>query len=387
MMDVLEHAAVRGMPELSGMRVAYLGPIRNPEQCGNFAGLLDAAGMECFTIASSESSEVYAMSLPGIPRAASRLAGKGLRVVSQVAGTVSRGYVESVVDVIDRQRLTHVVAFWGTGPIADILAIKKARPRVKVIWNVLCHPIALSSAGVTWQNWIAGRCVAACDGVIYPSEAMKSYFERDVSRAARTPSLVWAPRLLRRYFPRRRLAPCPDVPNLLFLGRVDWSSRLAQKSDDISGFLRELLRQGIHVYHASTPESDFRQEFPHHQHVFEYQPLEKITEFATQFDASLVINNLENSRNERFDLTVPDRLVATVAAGIPVALPATGYRACEEYLRNYPALMVFQSADDLAAQLRDRERVAALRQKAASNNEDYQAERYLTAFLQFLVRC
>jgi hypothetical protein len=79
--------------------------------------------------------------------------------------------------------------------------------------------------------------------------------------------------------------------------------------------------------------------------------------------------------------------VATVAAGIPVALPATGYRACEEYLRNYPAVMVFQSAGDLAAQLRDRDRVAALRQKAATSTEDYQAERHLTEFLQFLVRC
>src|SRR5262249_33252043 len=92
MMDTLEADAVHRIPQLAAMRVAYLGPIRNPEQCGNFAALLDAAGMECFTIPSSESSEVYSVSLPGIPRSASRVAGKGLRFVSQLAGTVHRDY-------------------------------------------------------------------------------------------------------------------------------------------------------------------------------------------------------------------------------------------------------------------------------------------------------
>lgn len=388
MMDILATPAMRRAPELSAVRVAYLGPTRNAEQCGNFAALLEAAGMECFPIRSSESSDVYSVSLPALPRAASRLAGRGLRFVSQIIGTVRRDYVDSVIETIDDQRLTHIVAFWGTGPIADILAIKKARPKVKVIWNILCHPIALSGAGVTWQNWIAGRCASVCDGLIYPSEAMKQYFERNVLRPGRTHSLVWAPRLLNRYFPRQRLAPRATAPSLLFLGRVDWNSRLAQKSDDIGGFLRELLAEGIHVYHAATPESDFRREFPHYQHVFDYQPLEKITEFATQFDASLVINNLAgNSRNERFDVTVPDRLVATVAAGIPVALPAAGYTACQEYLRNYPAVMVFESAADLAAQLRDRERVATLRQKAAHSTDEFQAERHLSPFLRFLACC
>jgi hypothetical protein len=304
---------------------------------------------------------------------------------SQVFGTYSRAYVEDVVAVLDKERVTHVVAFYGTGPIADIVAIKKARPKIKVVLNMLCHPQALSPAAIAWENWIVGRGVRYCDGLIYPSHSMETYCQRYILGKGGVPGLVWPPRLVRRFHAQNRLPACDNVPNLLFMGRVDWNSRGALESDNVGEFLKEMLARGVHVYHAYTPESDFRRQFPQHQHTFDYLPLERVTEYATQFDASLVMNNLgPRRRSDRFENTVPDRLVATVSAGVPVAIPSDGYIACKEYLKDYPAVLTFQSAGDLADQLRDRRRVGALREVAAVGGCQYEGERHVGRLLEFL---
>jgi hypothetical protein len=83
---------------------------------------------------------------------------------------------------------------------------------------------------------------------------------------------------------------------------------------------------------------------------------------------------------------VPDRLISSVAAGIPVAIPSTGYDACRSYLQEYEAAIEFKDCEELAAKLRDRESVSRLQEKARMNRARYTVERWAPAFHEFLGR-
>jgi hypothetical protein len=116
-------------------------------------------------------------------------------------------------------------------------------------------------------------------------------------------------------------------------------------------------------------------------------PLREATTFASQFDASLIVYNLEACKcRDRFEITVPDRLVASVAAGIPVAMPKHGYGACKEYLAGYRALIEFESPSELADKLKDRALIAQAKQQAIEDGPDYAAERHCDRLLDFVAK-
>jgi hypothetical protein len=107
--------------------------------------------------------------------------------------------------------------------------------------------------------------------------------------------------------------------------------------------------------------------------------------FATQFDASLIVYNLEACRRkDRFKVTVPDRLVAAVAAGIPIAIPEADYDACEEYLANFRAVIPFRSTGELKDQLSDRARMQALKLMAWEDSRLYAGEDHLDPLVRLI---
>ena len=83
-------------------------------------------------------------------------------------------------------------------------------------------------------------------------------------------------------------------------------------------------------------------------------------------------------------MTVPDRLVASVTAGIPIALPAQGYGASREYLQEYGAVIPFASPAELACHLQDRRAMAHLRTAAQENSHKYVGEDHLGPLAGFL---
>lgn len=379
---------IRGGEQTSGgivappddfLRMGYLGP--RIDHCDNIVGLFDAAGSRLPVLVDSASwgvADQVPRALAWTPTAA--VWRKAARLHSQLCGTHHAGYVQSLLEQIDREKPDCLLAYWGTWVLGDILAVKRHRPGVKVILNVLCHPFGLSRAKVAVQNWQFRRSAGCLDGIIASSQVMKSYLEREVLRGRDVPLLVWPPYYSERFFPATRLPACEAVPNVLFLGRMDW--RRSQPSDNVCPFIQQLLDHGIHVHHHDAPESST----PHpHRHLFRYMPLAQAEVYATQCDASLILYNLDAcGRSDRFDVTVPDRLVASVAAGIPVAIPAHGYAACKEYLRDYGAVIEFTSAAGLARQLSDRPAMEQLRTLARVNSRKYIGERRLEPLLEFV---
>jgi hypothetical protein len=148
--------------------------------------------------------------------------------------------------------------------------------------------------------------------------------------------------------------------------------------------LRALLEAGVEVHHGYSAETADSHPL---RKAFAPRPLKELIATMSSFDASLIAYNTDVcKRAERFELTVPDRLISSVAAGVPIAIPATGYAASKSYLRDYPAVFEFKSAADLAAQLADRERVAQARARAWDARVNFVASRHSETLKQFVFR-
>jgi hypothetical protein len=305
---------------------------------------------------------------------------RGHRLLCQLHRTDNAVYVERIIRTIDRLGVGCIIAFWGIQPIPDIAAIKRYRPEMKIILNVLCHPTATSRRKVAVQDWFLRRSLQHCDGLILSGRAMKSYFEKKILCGKKVPITIWPPYLSRRFHALRRLADCSTAPNALFLGRMDWNR--AQPSDNVSTLLLQLLNQKVSVYFDDSSAGRMLHQLGH---VFEYRPLDEIVVYATQFDASVIIYNLSACEcTDRFDVTVPDRLVSSVAAGIPVAIPEAGYDACKEYLRDYRAVIEFTSMKQLALRLSDRSAMRVLKRMAEEDRAKYEGERHVEPLLEFV---
>jgi hypothetical protein len=354
--------------------VAYVGD--REDHRANFVWLIQNAGRRAATFDDS-------VTFVGRPRQRGLV---GLvrhlrRWHDQWFGTSDRHYVDYLLTEIDTLNVGCLIGYWGTRPLGDLIAVKRRRPEVSVVLNVLCHPLGLTRWAVAAQNRAMRRAARFLDGIIFPSREMGAYFDRQVFRGRQVPSVVVPPLLAEGYHPVGPPPPVGMTPSLIFLGRMGQSATI-QPTDDVTAELARLMDQGIDIYHHATPDL-----LPAHprRHTFEYQPLVKAIEYCRQFDASLVLYNTAASWDDsRFRITVPDRLIAGVAAGIPIAIPRRGYEAAKEYLINYRSVILFDSAEELWAVLSDRSRVAALKAIAERDRFSYVAERHLGTLMRFL---
>jgi len=314
------------------------------------------------------------------PAAGSVWLARARRVWWQIAGTADAQYLQHALRLIDELDVTCVLAFWGTRPLADIRALKRLRPHLRVVLVVLCHPLGLTPLKARMEHLLLNHAMRELDGLIVSSHVMERYLAAHVPASRRVTKLLLAPCWAETYARHAPLTPLAEQPNVIFLGRMDW--RAGQSTDNVTGPLRELMREGIDVHFSRSPESEIVQE---HACTFEAVDIKQLGDFASRFDASLILYELAHAKvTDRFDVTVPDRLITSVAAGIPIALPAEGFAACKEYLQAYGAVLEFRSMAHLAEQLRDRVRMGSLRKLAWERSRLYRAEAELPKLMRFL---
>ena len=305
------------------------------------------------------------------------------RLRDQLWGTSDPGYLNSVLSTLDETQSKIVIGYWGTLPLPDLLAIKKARPDVKVVLLLLCYPLALSRGGILRQDFYLRRATQFLDGIVFPSDLTEGYVRGRVFRTGFPPSVVIPPCWPRSFQATGELRPTAASPSLIFVGRTDLSNPTATAADDVRPLMNSILDAGIDLHHARSPETD--DGHPHRRH-FSPLPMRELIDKIGEFDASLIAYNTQASaRDDRFHLTIPDRLITSVAAGVPVAIPRHGYGAIKSYLRDYP-MLEFDTADELAQTLADRSLVVQLREAAWNSRSNYDAARYGPVLAQFLNR-
>lgn len=298
----------------------------------------------------------------------------------KLCGVQDKEYRQRLGEYYREHEVNCILAYWGTNPVADAISIKKYRPETTIILNILCHPIGLTSLRIRLQNLMLQRSLKYFDGLVYPSDVMRQYFAEYLPASVEMPSLVLPPLLPGFSGSGEKIVQCGHTPNILFLGRMDWWD--GQATDNVSQYIEALMASGIHVYHSDKtgqlPRHDYR-------HTFHPMTVHDLRLFASQFDASLVIYNLAAcKRDDRFRNTIPDRLIASVAFGIPVAIPRRGYDACREFLKDYGAVIEFDTPEELKTVLSNREKIRRLKDLAGVNSRKYALENHAGRLFRFI---
>lgn len=324
-----------------------------------------------------------------VPDSGSWLAGHGagkwphfLQRVGRFTGTFQPAYLRAARACVDAVSADTLVAYWGTEPLADLVGIKRSMPGLKLVLMVLCYPVALDAAGVARQNWMMRRACNVLDGVLFPNSAMRDHFLRTGLIDAKLPAMVLPPCWTGAFQSNEEQPAGRSDPNVVFIGRTDLSSRTIHAADDLRPLMTQLLGAGMELHHVASPETT-----DGHPLRRPFQPLKQsdlIRKMASH-DASLIAYNLGACEDAaRFDLTVPDRLISSVAAGVPLAIPAQGYSGSRQHLGPEHPVFAFESADHLLGLLQDRARVSEMRARAWSLREQFAAERHGPALLSYL---
>ena len=307
------------------------------------------------------------------------------RALDQLTYTHDKSYLDNTCRHLQENSTNVVVAYWGTMPLADICAVKRRMPHIKIVLMLLCFPLALDNVGLKRQFWLIRHAAKSLDGIIYSNQSMQAYLHNKVlkERAAKIQELVLKPCWPRSYQSSVQAnGKCLDHPNLIFAGRTDLSSHTIQHQPTTSNPLwQRFWKMGL-KHHVRSSETD-----DNHPFRRTFEPLDQgalISKMATH-DASLIAYNAEAcQRTERLELTVPDRLLTSVAAGVPIAIPSTGYTGSKQYLADYPAVFQYDSVPNLKRQLADRKRVQAMHIDAWQARERYTAEAQGGELAQFL---
>ena len=308
------------------------------------------------------------------------------RFFDQATYTRDKNYLHCVFKHLDQFRSDIVLAYWGTNILSDVVAIKKFRPKVKIVLVVLCHPLAIDSIGVFRQNWMMRRAANWLDGILYPNKVMADYFHSEVLGAYfnKLPYLVLPPCWPKSYQSTIKPPRTTNKANIIYVGRTDLSSHTIHSGDDLRPLMHDILDAGIELHHVQSPETS--DNHPGRNPFTPLNHIDLIAKMATH-DASLIAYNLGAcKRADRFQLTVPDRLITSVAAGLPIAVPAKGYSGLKAYLTDYPAIFQFNSAVDLKRQLDDRVRVEFAHDSAWDARKYYTAEKQGKALVTFLTQ-
>ena len=302
--------------------------------------------------------------------------------LSRYRGTSDPVYLQHSADVIGHSKSNIMVAFWGTVPLPDLIAIKKRHPSLRIIHMLLCYPLALTPMSVAIQHRYFQHASKYIDGLIFPSAEMADYFKRHVLKGRMPPAVIIPPCWPGNFQAATRASCDCESPNLIYVGRTDLDSSTIHAADDIRKLMLDILNAGITLHHVKSKETS-----DGHPRRKPFSPLGIRELIATlpAFDASLVAyNTAACSREDRFLLTVPDRLITSVAAGIPVAIPSRGYSASKSYLKEYPAVIEFDSPSDLIARLSDRDAIQRLKEVAWNSRPAFAARRHASTLQDFL---
>ena len=304
------------------------------------------------------------------------------RRLDALRGTSDRRYLQLLDETLENVNPDVLIAYWGTIPLADIIAVRRIRPKIKIILMMLCYPLSLEPFGIIRQQLILSLAAKSIDGAICPGPEMLSYLQQKGLLAPQAQMAIvkpcWPVRLHAQSEP---VAGFPK-PNVIYVGRPDLSGATVHAADDVRPLISELLAAGVEVTHGRSAEMNDGHPL---RHQFSAVPIDQLAGIMSRHDASLIVYNLSAcKRTERFNLTVPDRLITSVGAGVPIALPRNGYAASRSYLEEYPATILFESIEELKRALLDRVRIEEMRAAAWQARKRYSAESQSSVLVEFL---
>jgi hypothetical protein len=298
----------------------------------------------------------------------------------------NRAHDERLGRWLDAMDVDVAFSHWGTVALPAVGCLRRVRPNLAVVHEFLTYPTdwfgAAESVNEFYRTLIEGLA-----GRIYCSAEMQAYFAERFAPGLSI-EMLRRSRYPRRAFPRRSPPPTTvgALPRIVCLATHDYHVRPGDVNDVLPR-LRRIADAGVEV-HALRP-SRAAESHPRLRWFDRLDPTDgALATFASQFDACLVMYNLQDPRLDRtqFRTSMPERFLYALVLGIPVALPAGELASCERLVLENGIGLTYRTEVELAERLRDGRLMARLWNNAQAFSRTQALEDESPTLLDFLRR-
>lgn len=314
-------------------------------------------------------------------------------------GKSDQHLVRALESLAGKHSIDFVVGTWGLPVLETMLVAQRIFSKSAFVHNILTIPdlpiLVKGWRGKCWrvyslwfdrvQRHAYRVMLTNCDVRVHCSQRMLAYVKSVIGVQGPGMDIVRLERFNRRFFPKTRLAKISSVdgePHVVHIGATNNFS--GQTIDDLTLHFRRMTEAKIHVHFHSndSPKSD-RNERLRYYHSFSKFSSESISgdlaEFATQFDAVVMLYNVDRAY-ERFVNALPTRFLFALIVGIPIAVPKGLFMSCEEYILKHKIGFTFESEGQLAKILADNAAMRVLEMNAFSHSQHVSLEDNLPEF-------
>ncbi len=276
-------------------------------------------------------------------------------------------------------------------PLADRVLSRARALGIPFVWHLKEGPFFSRKAG-TWPELV--RLHTRSNGQIYSSEELRDWFGAVLPATRALPSLVLDGDLPRR--PRqegRRSALLSDTdgePHTLIAGRPMGPD---------PEFVGRLAAHGVHVHlYGEKVQMQMRDWVqacqrlaPDHLHLHPQVPPSRWVEEFSRYDAGWLHDFRSANGGDILaaiwdDLNVPARVATLATAGVPFIQRdnSDSAVATDSLARRQDLSVFFSGPEDLAEQLKDRQRMGHLRESVWSQRELFTFDAHVDRLVEFL---
>ncbi len=294
-------------------------------------------------------------------------------------------------DAVSRLRPDVIYALlnWQTIPLAH--EVLTAALGVPFVWHFKEGPFFAREQGL-WSQLVDLHTLS--DGVVYSSPELREWFAATVPSSAHCPSLVIDGDLPKaEWLSGKRsalLSRGDGAVHTVIPGRP-----MGPEPEEIAALARANVH--VHLYSGKAVAqmrswvAQVQQLAPDHFHLHpQVDQTDWVAEFS-QYDAGWLHSFRSDNHGDPYaatwdDLNYPARMGTLAAAGVPmIQRDNTGSTVATQTLARARHLGVFwRDPDDLVAQLRDRDRMAALRHSVWSQRGDFTFDAHVDRLVDFL---
>ncbi len=272
---------------------------------------------------------------------------------------------EIILRVIKEKRIDIVYSAWGTVTFQEIRVIQKADLGIPIIHSIQSYP--LREVGAVDEERDEPKKVREIfeklDGRIHCSQTMYDYMNKHFNLHIHGKDLILMGYYRKDYFYKERLTPLSEKnnePHLIFIGGTEFSQRTF---NDVRQQISKIAKEGIHVHFADTKDKIIADK--RYIHTFDQKnPANgEFATFMTQFDACIVLYNLDK-RYTRYQNSLSERFLFALNAAIPVVVPKGYFAACEELIYKYQIGFTYDNLGNLKLKLSDKIKMEQCRKNA-----------------------
>lgn len=254
-------------------------------------------------------------------------------------------------EILSKEKPDIIFSFWGTVTFQYLVIIKKNFPKLKIIHIINTYPVredvVYNETNFSFVKEDA-KVFNICDLLVFTSSEMELFFRKNYLIKNTQKTLNFFDTFPSSFYPKRKLTKL-SITNpehhILFLGNTNFFNRTI---DDVRNDIIYLANYGVHV-HIQEPASGLKEHSNIHVFkAFGFQDIikGKFAEFATQFDAIIVLYNSKKT-DLRARISFPTRFALGLTTELPILIEKNKFYAIEEIFEKKNIIYMFKGLDEI----------------------------------------